>query len=56
MFPEEHLGDDVDAMKREIRESYGKMAGELEFDHLLVAHGEPVVGGARDALRAFSEG
>jgi len=54
--PDEHLGDDVDAMKREIRGSYGKMADELEFDHLLVAHGEPVVGGARDALRTFSEG
>ena len=24
--PEEHLGDDVDAMKRAIRESYGKIA------------------------------
>ena len=52
--PEEHLGDDVDATKRAIRESYAPLAAELEFDHLLVAHGEPVVGGARDALREFS--
>ena len=54
--PEEHLGDDVEAMKQEIRESYGKLAAELEFDNLLVAHGEPVVGGARDELARFAEG
>ena len=54
--PEEHLGDDVDAMKQEIRESYGKLAAELDFDNLLVAHGEPVVGGARDELARFAEG
>ena len=29
---------------------------ELEFDNLLVAHGEPVVGGAKEALREFAEG
>ena len=54
--PEEHLGDDVEAMKQEIRGSYGKLAAELEFDNLLVAHGEPVVGGARDELARFAEG
>ena len=54
--PEEHLGDDVDATKRAIRESYARIAAEAEFDNLLVAHGEPIVGGARDALREFAEG
>jgi glyoxylase-like metal-dependent hydrolase (beta-lactamase superfamily II) len=54
--PDEHLGDDVDALKSAIRESYGRLAAELEFDNLLVAHGEPVVGGARDQLRAFADG
>jgi glyoxylase-like metal-dependent hydrolase (beta-lactamase superfamily II) len=52
--PDEHLGD-VDATKRAIRDSYAKLL-ELDFDNLLVAHGEPVVGGARDALREFAEG
>ena len=56
VVPEEHLGDDVEATKTAIRDSYGKLAAELEFDNLLVAHGEPVVGGARDALREFAEG
>jgi hypothetical protein len=54
--PEEHLGDAVEATKSEIRESYGRLAAELDFDHLLVAHGEPVVGGAKDALAKFAAG
>jgi len=54
--PEQHLGDDVEALKQAIRDSYAKLAAELEFDNLLVAHGEPVVGGGRDALREFAAG
>ena len=53
--PEEHLGDDPEATKRAIRESYARML-ELDFDNLLVAHGDPVVGGAKEALREFAEG
>jgi hypothetical protein len=53
--PEEHLGDDVEAVKRAIRDSYAPLL-DLEFDNLLVAHGEPIVGGARAALREFTEG
>ena len=54
--PEEHLGDDAEGVKRAIRDSYAKLAAELEFDNLLVAHGEPIVGGGRDQLREFAEG
>ena len=54
--PDEHLGDDVDAMKRQIRESYGRIAADADFDNLLVAHGDPVVGGAGEQMRAFVEG
>lgn len=53
--PEEHLGDDPESVKRAIRESYAALL-ELDFDNLLVAHGDPVVGGAKDALREFVEG
>jgi glyoxylase-like metal-dependent hydrolase (beta-lactamase superfamily II) len=56
IVPDGHLGDDVDATKRAIRESYGRIAVEVEFDNLLVAHGDPVVGGAKAALREFAEG
>ena len=54
--PEEHLGDDIEGTKRAIRESYARLVADLEFDNLLVAHGEPVVGGARDQLREFAAG
>ena len=54
--PDEHLGDDVDATKGAIRESYAKILAAVDFDNLLVAHGEPVVGGAKQALAQFSEG
>ncbi|HYH58319.1 MAG TPA: hypothetical protein VD790_03745 [Thermoleophilaceae bacterium] len=54
--PEEHLGDDPDAIKRTIRESYAPLAERLEFDNLLIAHGDPIVGGGREALREFAAG
>jgi glyoxylase-like metal-dependent hydrolase (beta-lactamase superfamily II) len=53
--PEEHLGDDAEATKRAIRESYGRLL-DLDFDNLLLAHGDPIVGGAKEALRRFAEG
>lgn len=53
--PEEHLGDDPDAVRRAVRDSYARML-DLDFDNLLVAHGDPVVGGAKEALRRFVEG
>jgi glyoxylase-like metal-dependent hydrolase (beta-lactamase superfamily II) len=54
--PEEHLGDQVDATKKAIRDSYARIAADAEFDNLLVAHGEPIVGGAGEQMRAFVEG
>lgn len=53
--PDQYIGDDPDAIKRGLRESYARLV-ELDFDSLLVAHGEPIVGGANDALRAFAAG
>jgi glyoxylase-like metal-dependent hydrolase (beta-lactamase superfamily II) len=46
--------DDPEDTKLALREAYSRLAGELEFDHLLTAHGQPVVGGAREALREFA--
>lgn len=54
--PDEHLGDDVEATKRAIRESYARIAHEVDFDNLLLAHGEPIVDGAREKLLEFAEG
>jgi hypothetical protein len=37
-----------------LRDSYRRLL-ELEFEHLLLAHGEPLASGGRDALREFAE-
>lgn len=52
--PDFLLGEDPDGVKRGLAEAYGRLADALAFDVLLLAHGEPWVGGARDALRAFA--
>jgi hypothetical protein len=53
-FVSEHLlGDDPEAIRRGLRSSYARLL-DLDFDTLLLAHGEPVAGGAKDALRAFA--
>ena len=40
--------------KRGLKEAYARLTDELEFDNLLVAHGRPIAGGARQALREFA--
>jgi glyoxylase-like metal-dependent hydrolase (beta-lactamase superfamily II) len=47
------IGDDPEAVKAKIRERATALLDE-EFDHLLFAHGDPVIGGGKDALRAFA--
>jgi len=53
--PDFLLGADPDGVKRGLADAYLRLAETLEFDVLLMAHGEPWVGGAREALRAFAE-
>ncbi len=53
-FVPDYLMDDPERTKQGLRDAYGRLL-ELDFDLLLLAHGEPVVGGARDALRGFVE-
>ncbi len=54
-FVPDHLMDEPEDTKRALKQAYARLAGELEFDNLLTAHGAPVVGGARERLRAFAE-
>jgi hypothetical protein len=49
------LGDDPDAVKHGLRERFHRLAEEVEFDALLLAHGEPVSTGGRTALRTFAD-
>jgi hypothetical protein len=48
------LGDDPAAIKDGLRASFGRLCDEREFDVLLLAHGDPIVGGGREALREFA--
>jgi hypothetical protein len=51
-FVPDYLMDDPEQTKRGLLDAYRKLL-TLDFDLLLLAHGEPVVGGGRHALRAF---
>ena len=52
--PDRYIGDDPPAIHRAIRAAYGRLLDQ-PFDSLLPAHGDPIVGGAKDALRRFVE-
>jgi hypothetical protein len=52
--PDQLLGDDPDGVKRGVRDSARKLLVH-EFDNLLFAHGEPLIGGGGTALREFVE-
>jgi hypothetical protein len=52
-FVPDHLMDEPEETKRGLRESYRRLA-ELDFEHLLLAHGEPFVGNGRETLAAFA--
>lgn len=46
--------DDPAAERRSIREGLARLADELEFRHLLLAHGSPLIGDGRERLREFA--
>jgi hypothetical protein len=51
-FVPDSLMDEPEDTKRGLREAYERLL-DLDFELLLLAHGQPVVGGGRDALRKF---
>jgi hypothetical protein len=51
--PDPLLGDDPEEVKRRLRASYRRLVEGVEFEHLLLAHGLPVVGNGRELLGAF---
>jgi hypothetical protein len=53
-FVPDFLMDDPEQTKAGLRDAYRGLL-ELDFDLLLLAHGDPVVTGAKDELRAFVE-
>jgi hypothetical protein len=54
--PDPLLGDDPEAVKKGLEAAYAGLCERLAFDALLLAHGLPIVGGARAALAAFARG
>ena len=46
--------DELDAEKSSIRAGLARLADELDFQHLLLAHGEPLVGDGRERLARFA--
>ena len=53
-FVSDRLMDDPERDKAGLRAAYRRLL-ELDFDLLLLAHGDPVVGDAKEQLRAFVE-
>ena len=53
--PDAYLGDDPGAIKAALRKAYGRLL-DRDFDHVLLAHGSPWIGGGKQALREFVGG
>jgi hypothetical protein len=51
--PDQYL-DDPPSTKRALKDAYGRLVEELDFDHLLLAHGTPIIANGRDALSRFA--
>jgi hypothetical protein len=52
-FVSDELMHDPERTKAALRDAYRRVA-ELDFDALLLAHGDPIVRGGREALRDFA--
>ena len=53
-FVPDDLMDDPERTKAGLRDAYRRLL-DLDFDRLLLAHGDPIVHGAKDELFAFLE-
>lgn len=49
------MGDDAEAVKRGLRSAFKELL-KRRFEHLLLAHGRPIVKGGKEALRQFAGG
>lgn len=52
--PDHLMGEDPEGDKRGLREAFARLVDEVDFDALLLPHGNPVVTGAREQLRTFA--
>lgn len=54
-FVPDRYMDDPEQDKADLKRGFGELADQLDFDVLLLAHGQPYPSGGRDALRRFAE-
>ncbi len=55
-FVPDVLMDDPPRTKQHLLDAFSRLLDDLEFDHLLLAHGGPVIGTGRAQLEEFVEG
>jgi hypothetical protein len=53
-FVPDNLMDEPEQTRTGLREAYRRL-GQLDFDHLLLAHGDPLIGDGRAVLSAFAQ-
>jgi glyoxylase-like metal-dependent hydrolase (beta-lactamase superfamily II) len=53
-FFSDGLMDDPEQTKAGLRTAYRRLCDELDFEHLLTAHGDPIAGDGRERLRDFA--
>jgi hypothetical protein len=54
--PDSLIGDDPAAIKQELRAALLRICEQEVFDHVLFAHGAPIIGGGKKSLRTFCRG
>jgi hypothetical protein len=53
-FVSDGLMDEPERTKEGLKRAYARLCDELDFDHLLTAHGTPIAGEGRERLREFA--
>ena len=53
LVPDNLMGDDPEADRKEILSGLARLCAELDFKHLLFAHGTPIVDEGHERLREF---
>jgi len=51
--PDELIGDDPESVKRGLKQAFSGLLAR-DFNNLLFAHGDPLAGGGKEALRKFA--
>jgi hypothetical protein len=54
--PSAYMGADPSAVKAGLRQAYARLTEDRAIEHLLLAHGQPWIGGGAAALRDFVSG